>query len=191
VAVVVASTQAGATFCGNSCSDDNRARRLRRSARTGLAARTQRLKSIVSRTLVSALDDWITSHRSLMSEIELMSQHTATTQLGIELFKRLILSRDHFDRIATNSPSPSKSALTGRRRDRRRSVRSLSRRSIGRIVRSNATTESRLLTRGKGKSEIASFRSPKSQKPAISNAVLPWIKRLPLKGLRDVSRWTN
>ena len=46
------------------------------------------------------------------------------------------------------------------------------RRGAGEIA-VHATTESRPLIRGKRKNEIASFRGLKSQKLAISNAVLP------------------
>src|ERR1700730_8658242 len=53
-------------------------------------------------------------------------------------------------------------------RDRKRSPWPVSRRSLGRIVPSDATTESRLAIRGKSKNEIASFPGIDPQKPAIS-----------------------
>jgi hypothetical protein len=54
-------------------------------------------------------------------------------------------------------------------RERRRSACPLSRRSLGRIVPSDATTESRPAIRGTRKNEIASFPAFKPKTLAISN----------------------
>src|SRR5258708_17278348 len=54
-------------------------------------------------------------------------------------------------------------------RERRRSLCPVSRRSFGRIVPSDATTESRPAIRGNHQNEFASFRAFKTQNLAISS----------------------
>src|SRR5437588_12019939 len=58
-------------------------------------------------------------------------------------------------------------------RERRRSVCPVCRRSLGRIVPSDASMESRLPIRRNPEKEIASFRAFRSQKLAISNPLSP------------------
>src|ERR1700682_4871903 len=67
-------------------------------------------------------------------------------------------------------------------RERRRSACPLSRRSLGRIVPSDATTESRPAIRGNRKNEIASFPAFKPKKFAISN-LAPLQKSTPAQWL--------
>src|SRR6202011_999989 len=67
-------------------------------------------------------------------------------------------------------------------RERRRSACPLSRRSLGRIVPSDATTESRPAIRGNRKNEIASFPAFKPKKLAISN-LAPLQKSTPAQWL--------